>query len=232
MAGGETYPKISRKLWWLLRDRLKQSVPSTISTTLISALSPMTDASARSNVLSPLRQLGLLDDGGKPTDLAERWRHDDEYVKVCHEIRQKVYPHELIEAFPEATDNQRDSIKKWFMKVGQVGEGAAGKFTDTYMLLSDANLAKAGEKASGDSASKAARSATKPKVSRTPTNPHQPNTPNGSPKTPPDADQGGVARRMPAIHIDVQVHISPDTPPDQIDRIFESMAKHLGGFVK
>lgn len=233
MAGGETYPKISRKLWWLLRDRLKQSVPSTISTTLISALSPMTDASARSNVLSPLRQLGLLDDAGKPTDLAERWRHDDEYVAVCHEIRQKVYPHELIEAFPEATDNQRDAIKKWFMKVGQVGEGAAGKFADTYMLLSDADLTKANEKTSGDPASKAARSATKPKAPRTPTAQRQPNTPNDSPNPPPAADHpGGAARRMPAIHIDVQVHISPDTPPDQIDRIFESMAKHLGGFVK
>ena len=40
-----------------------------------------------------------------------------------------------------------------------------------------------------------------------------------------------TGKRMPAIYIDVQVHISPDTSPEQIDRIFASMAKHLGGFV-
>jgi len=31
----------------------------------------------------------------------------------------------------------------------------------------------------------------------------------------------------PSLHIDIQVHISPDSSPEQIDKIFESMAKHL-----
>ncbi|MCY4022008.1 MAG: DUF5343 domain-containing protein [Anaerolineaceae bacterium] len=31
------------------------------------------------------------------------------------------------------------------------------------------------------------------------------------------------------LHINVQVHISPDSTPEQIDKIFESMAKHLSG---
>ena len=31
----------------------------------------------------------------------------------------------------------------------------------------------------------------------------------------------------PALHIDIQVHISSDAPPEQIDKIFESMAKHI-----
>ena len=42
---------------------------------------------------------------------------------------------------------------------------------------------------------------------------------------------GAMGKRVPSIHIDVQVHISPDTSPEQIDRIFASMSKHLGGFV-
>lgn len=41
----------------------------------------------------------------------------------------------------------------------------------------------------------------------------------------------GKAKNLPSIHIDVQVHISPDTSPEQIDRIFASMSKHLGNFV-
>lgn len=232
MTAGETYPKISRKIWWLLRDRLKKSVPSTISPTIISALSPMADASARANVIAPLRQLGLIDDGSKPTDLAERWRHDDEYTKVCHEIRAKVYPQELIEAFPEASASQRDAVKSWFMKVGQIGESAAAKYTDTYMLLSEADPSKAGEKSQPDSAPRAARAVSKPKAARSPapSKPEAPSAPPPSPQLP--AETGTHARRLPAIHIDVQVHISPDTPPDQIDRIFESMAKHLSSFIK
>ncbi|MCY1550412.1 hypothetical protein D9M68_866660 [compost metagenome] len=38
-------------------------------------------------------------------------------------------------------------------------------------------------------------------------------------------------RKLPSVHIDVQVHISPDTSPEQIDRIFASMSKHLGSYI-
>ena len=31
----------------------------------------------------------------------------------------------------------------------------------------------------------------------------------------------------PKLHVDIQIHISPDSSPEQIDKIFESMAKHL-----
>lgn len=33
--------------------------------------------------------------------------------------------------------------------------------------------------------------------------------------------------RMPSLHIDIQVHISPQSTDTQIDKVFESMAKHL-----
>jgi glycine cleavage system regulatory protein len=33
----------------------------------------------------------------------------------------------------------------------------------------------------------------------------------------------------PALHIDIQIHISPEASADQIDQIFASMAKHLYG---
>jgi hypothetical protein len=32
---------------------------------------------------------------------------------------------------------------------------------------------------------------------------------------------------MPAIHLDIQIHISPESTAEQIDQIFASMAKHL-----
>ncbi len=87
MATAATYPKISRKLWWLLRERFKKTIPTVVTPTLVNSLAPMADASARSNVISPLRELGLLDEDNKPTEWATRWRHDDDYAAVCHEIR-------------------------------------------------------------------------------------------------------------------------------------------------
>lgn len=38
-----------------------------------------------------------------------------------------------------------------------------------------------------------------------------------------------AASPTPSVHIDLQIHISPDASPDQIDSIFASMAKHLYG---
>jgi len=43
--------------------------------------------------------------------------------------------------------------------------------------------------------------------------------------TPPHVPSGGEAQ--PSLHIDIQVHISPDAKSDQIEQIFSSMAKHL-----
>lgn len=33
---------------------------------------------------------------------------------------------------------------------------------------------------------------------------------------------------QPAVHIDFQIHISPESTPEQIDKIFESMSRHFG----
>lgn len=230
----KTYPKITRRNWWLLRERFKKSIPSVVTPTLVSSLSPMADASARANVISPLRELGLLDEAGKPTPLAERWRHDDDYSDVCREIRSQIYPHELLEAFPDPDSTRREAIKAWFMKVGHVGESAARMYTDTYLLLSDADPTKTEAKQSTPATN--GKATAKPRPSKqatqaTMSKPAQAATPVAAPPpaSTPDASHG---RRLPAIHIDVQVHIAPDTPADQIDRIFESMAKHLGGFIK
>jgi hypothetical protein len=42
------------------------------------------------------------------------------------------------------------------------------------------------------------------------------------------SEQSGI----PNLHINIQIHISADSSPDQIDQIFASMAKHLKGFGK
>ena len=75
-----SFPTISEKNWWTIRERFKSSLPSVVSTTYIkSLLSMANDNSANSNVISPLKRIGLIDDENKPTALANDWRIDDKY---------------------------------------------------------------------------------------------------------------------------------------------------------
>jgi hypothetical protein len=235
MASEKTYPKISRKMWFLVRERLKKSLPTSISPTLITSLSSMTEGSAKSNVIAPMRELGLVDEHGKPTQLAERWRHDDDYKTVCDEIRIVVYPTDLIEAFTEPQSSQKVAIKSWFMKAGKVGDAAAKMYADTYLLLSEADYTKTEKQSTKSPADRLTTPAPKSKarmMNKKVQAKSATDVVDSSQEETPPQDRGGAHRKMPSVHIDVQVHISPDTSPEQIDRIFESMSKHLGGFTK
>jgi hypothetical protein len=53
---------------------------------------------------------------------------------------------------------------------------------------------------------------------------HTPISPAGPAQATPPQSRGG-----PSVHIDIQVHISPEANADQIEQIFASMAKHLYG---
>ena len=230
-----TYPKISKKIWMLLRARFVKTLPSSVGVDYIVSTSDMGEDSARSNVLRPLRDLKIIDELGKPTEFAERWRHDDEYKAVCHEIRAQIYPSSLLESYADGDPEQRDGIKKWFMKNAKVGDAAGKMFADTYILLSQADLSQpeadakpatrppSGSTPTKKAASKKLSSSTASATAAAPSG-------LAAPAPPPPADNPGT-RRLPSVHIDVQVHISPDTTPEQIDRIFASMSKHLGSYI-
>ncbi|ABE43469.1 hypothetical protein [Polaromonas sp. JS666] len=223
-----SYPKIGRKIWFLLRARFAKTLPSSVGPEYIISTSDMTEASARSNVLNPFRDLKLIDENGKPTELAERWRHDDEYADVCKEIRGLIYPAPLIEAYPDGSTAQKESIKKWFMKNSKVGDVAGKMFADTYMLLSqgDLNASDSDTKVTSSSRSASTSATAKKSVVKKSASAAQPTD-----RAPAPAVDPHVIRKLPSVHIDVQVHISPDTTPEQIDRIFESMSKHLGSYI-
>ena len=46
---------------------------------------------------------------------------------------------------------------------------------------------------------------------------------------PQNAAKAAAKASTPSLHIDIQVHISSEASPEQIDQIFASMAKHLYG---
>lgn len=217
-----SYPMISEKNWWTIRNKFKASIPSTVTTNYIKTLlSLSSDASATSNVISPLKRLGLIDDDGKPTPLANDWRLEEKYADACERMVKHVYPQELLDLFPEK-EVDRSSAESWFMSQG-AGQGASYKMAALFILL------KSGEiKEQKPSQKKASPSKTKPKDKEvakvTPSENIQKNSTSSV-----STETSRLSSSQPNLHIDLQIHISPESTPEQIEAIFSSMAKHLYG---
>jgi hypothetical protein len=231
MATVVSYPKISRNMWSKLRTRFKKTIPAVVTPSFVSSVATMTDQSAVSNVIKPLQALGLIDDQRKPTSLASQWRHDDEYPTVCKAIREHIYPQDLLDTYPGGEAEDKPGIITWFMKSAHVGDAAARMFADTYCILAQADAAALEEKAQSTTPAKKREAPSRPARKAEPSRAIELSKSHVDSAPAPNAS--GHHRplgKFPAVHIDVQVHISPDTSAEQIDRIFESMAKHLGNF--
>lgn len=225
MADQATYPMLSEKSWWILRERFKASIPTSFSSTFVkSLLSLSSDASANNNIIVPMKRLGLIDDDNKPTALANDWRIDDKYRSTCDAIVKAVYPTELIDLFPDATVD-RTVAKNWFMSHG-VGSKTADSMISLFTLLKSGEIKEKQNRSSP--------TAQKPKTkAKTRTEKETILTPESSPLSvdPPveDAKSPVGVNNRPNLHIDLQIHISPESTPEQIETIFACMAKHLYG---
>jgi hypothetical protein len=226
----KSYPMMPVGHWWILREKFKQSIPISPTKNYLASSLDMSEASAVNNILPTLRIIGLVDKEGKTVkDLAARWRDDDEYSNVCLEIRQLVYPQELIDAFPKPKDNIT-GVKRWFSNHTGFGESAVGKMLSFYIMLSEADPA-AGEKASKNGESATSRRKTVNIKSHK--QPGQPNDKTAAAKEhestkSEDNHKSEVTGDMsPQLHINIQIHISPESSPEQIEVIFSSMSKHL-----
>lgn len=216
------YPTLSEKTWWTIRNRFKASIPAIVSPTYVkSLLSMANDQSANSNVIAPMRRLGLIDDENKPTALANDWRIDEKYSQACEAMLKSVYPQELLDLFP-GSDVDRTSARTWFMSQG-VGQAAADKMIALFVLLkskeiSDKKSTEGNSKTKATPAKKTAQSSDKRKSL----------SEEECSKSDKAVKEVPVCNR-PNLHIDLQIHISPESTPDQIECIFASMAKHLYG---
>ena len=216
-----TFPTMPVGHWGALREKFKQTIPGIVTDNYLSSVLQMTVSSARTNILPSLRSVGLIDENGKPTDLAKKWRDDHEYPTVCSQIRKSVYPQELLDAIPGPTVD-RAGCTRWFANHTGAGQGAIGKMVAFYSLVTEANPAKSDKRTDTPKPTAKKLSSSKPnRVAKL-------NTGTESVVSPEAVDtkhkQGNI---QPAIHLNLQIHISADASSEQIDKIFESMAKHL-----
>jgi hypothetical protein len=195
--------------WWGLRKKFQQSLPGVVTDNYLASVLDMKLASARANVLPALKVAKIIDQDGKTLERAKQWRDDDQYAKVCEEIRSDIYPRELLDAIPDPLAN-RQPAERWFANHTGAGTVAVGKMVSFYSLLSQADPAKVQER------SKPAK-ATKPDSRE-----------NARAKAPRNAVSNGQAMRgavqnsqqegqkseTPELHINLQIHISSDSSAD------------------
>jgi hypothetical protein len=238
MANGDvSFPKIADTNWWKLRDLFKKKVPAIVTPTYLSTALSMGEASARSNLISPFKKIGIIDEDGKPTDLAYDWRDDHKYAEVCSALLEKCYPQEIKDLF-HSPDVDLQKLTNWFMSHARCGEAAAKHFARFYLLLLKADLSEADAAAAKtDAKTKKPKTEPKKKTAKAEAKSNasaqaQPAEPSvAAPVTPPQPVQT-ILSNSPELHINIQLHISPESSADQIDKIFESMAKHLKDFNK
>lgn len=218
-----TYPLMPISHWWALRNKFKQSIPSVVTANYVASVLDMNTQSARNNILPTLRQVGIIDQEGKTTDRAKRWRDDEQYPKVCAEIRKATYPQELLEAIPDTTSG-RGAAERWFANHTGAGQVAVRKMTSFYLLLCEADPQKKDEKAvtsgkstKGKTVAKRVQSTSNAKIEHKAV--HS--------ATPAIASNVSAVDSIPSVNINIQIHISADATTNQIEQIFQSMAKHI-----
>ena len=222
----KSYPMLSPSHWWKLRTKFHQSIPGVVTDSYLATVLDMAENSARSNVMPFLKTFGLINNDGKPTELVKQWRDDEGYSGVCKTILDATYPQELIHAIDGAATG-RPKAERWFQNKSGVGHQAASRMASIFIVVYEGDLSKAPDERKASATKRAAKSdqaATKRtnKVA-------MPKRVAPAPQEPPEHESG--ARRGPSngpdVNINLQIHISSDASPDQIEQIFMSMSKHL-----
>jgi hypothetical protein len=219
MADKQTYPYIPETAWWQLRSQFKKTIPNTIGIGYIQSLLSITSKSAANHIISALKQLGIIEEDGKPSPLANDWRNDEKYKELCNKILVKIYPNELLDLFPDG-ESESSKIRQWFMNTNSVGQNAAYKLASTFQLLQNGQIKQNNE---GSKVSKPKQILPK-KVPSAVASP-----PPALINTFQDHVDDKSHAKLPTMHIDLQIHISPESSIEQIDGIFSSIAKHLYG---
>ena len=157
------------------------------------------------SLLTVLRFIGLIDASGTPSEVWKKYRGAHHGQVLANAIRQGYS--DLFAVYPDANSRAAGEIEHVISTTSSAGKQAITKTVRTFQnLCAEGDFTAIGQ-------------VTPPPPPGTGVTP---GAQGSGVIPPPPADSGS-----PSLHIDIQVHISPDSSPDQIDKIFESMAKHL-----
>nr|WP_256464725.1 MULTISPECIES: DUF5343 domain-containing protein [unclassified Bradyrhizobium] len=160
------------------------------------------------SMIGVLRFIGLIDGSSIPTPLWSEYRGQKHRAVLGKAIKQGYA--DLFALYPDANAASVADLTHVFSTSSTGGEQVIRQTVQTFKtLVEEADFSSAGGNA----------------LSTGPL--HAPAAPSMAPALP--GQNSGSSLPHPAVHIDIQIHISPDSSSEQIDKIFESMAKHLYG---
>lgn len=201
-----TYATVPGKIKPLL-DKLRQvGVPAKATVQWLKTVG--FTSSNDSSLLGVLKTVGLVDASGIPTGVWSSYRGSN-HKKVLGEAIKQGYA-ELFAVYPDAWQTASSDLEHVFSTNSSAGQQVIKKTVATFKTLCES--AEFGPP-DGQPA---------PSVQTGPI--HSPVS------SPPERIQGARPSIVPpSVHIDLQIHISPEASPDQIEPVFRSMAKHLYG---
>ncbi len=199
------YAKVPAKLEKFFQKIQVVGVPDKATSTWLKAIGFTSSNDA--SMIGVLRFIGFVDSSKVPTDAWQAYRDRDKASQVLAESVHLGYA-ELFDQFNDAYSRSKDELGNFFRAKSTLGDKATSLMVKTFTAL--CSLSHFG----GMSANGV----------QMPQNGNSKLVPLGESLTP---ETGEPEPTLPALHLDVQIHISADASPEQIDHIFESMAKHL-----
>jgi len=160
------------------------------------------------SLIGILKYIGLTDASGVPTSKWSQYRGAGHKQVLGDAIREGYA--DLFALYPDANQRSQTDLEHVFSTSSPGGKQVISKTVGTFKALSEhAEFSPVHEQ----------------------TDLHMTSGPLHTPVVQGRAGQGrGMAG--PALHIDIQIHISPEASAEQLDNIFASMAKHLYGSEK
>jgi hypothetical protein len=162
-------------------------------------------------LIGVLRFIGLIDSNNVPTPKWTQFRGSN-HKSILGEAIREGYS-ELFAVYPDAPKHTQADLDHVFSTSSTGGKQVISKTIATFKALAD-------EAEFSDEPATELHSTAGPL--------HTPvaQRPNGAPA---QITQSGLQSFGPALHIDIQIHISPEASATQIEQIFASMAKHVYG---
>ncbi|WP_407181184.1 DUF5343 domain-containing protein [Bradyrhizobium sp. STM 3562] len=205
-----TYPYtlVTGKLKSLLQKIRSSGIPPKLTAAHLKTLGFTSSNDA--GMINVIKFIGLTDGSGIPTPLWSEYRGRDHRAVLGKAIRQGYA--DLFAIYPDANARSVADLTHVFSTSSTAGEVVVKQTVQTFKALVD-EADFSGQSGSGDTAT----ALTTGPLHAAPA------------AASPIAAHGSPSAKHPAVHIDIQIHISPESSAEQIDKMFESMAKHLYG---
>lgn len=199
-----SYTVVPGKIKSLLEKIRTVGVPSKVTVQWLKTVG--FTSSNDSSLIGVLKFIGMIDASSIPTSIWTQYRGGKHRTVLGDAIRHGYA--DLFAVYPDAQSRSNAELDHVFSTSSSGGKQVIGKTIATFKALVDeADFSVEGETtmqlaSSGPLHTPVVSSSGKPPV-----------TPSGDP----------------TVHIDIQIHVSPEASTEQIDQIFASMAKHIYG---